>query len=72
VRHQLGNAKIEDFQSPVPGDEEVLGLEVSVDDSPLVRGCEPVGQLRRIVDDPFQKKRCPIEVFAQSATQQKL
>ena len=43
---QLGQAEVEDLDAPVPGDEQVLGLQVAVDDALVVGGGEPAGDLR--------------------------
>ncbi len=47
---QLGEAEVEDLHPAVVGDEDVLGLQVPVDDSLLVRGGEAVDDLERVVD----------------------
>ncbi len=47
---QLGEAEVEDLHAAVPGDEDVLGLEIPVDDPLLVRRREAVGDLQRVVD----------------------
>ena len=47
---QLGEAEVEDLDPAVPRDEEVLGFQVAVDDSLLVRGREPMRDLRGIFE----------------------
>jgi hypothetical protein len=44
---ELGQAEVEDLEAPVPGDEEVFGLEVAVDDAFLVGRGQAVGRLDR-------------------------
>ena len=45
----LRQAEIEDLDLAVPGDEEILGLQVPVDDAPLMGGPETSGDLLRVV-----------------------
>ena len=47
---ELGEAEVEDLDPPVLGHEEVGGLEVAVDDAPLVGGGEAAGDLLRVID----------------------
>ena len=48
---ELGEAEVEDLQPTVVRDEDVLGLQVPVDDSLLVRRGETVNDLERVVGD---------------------
>lgn len=48
--HELRQAEIQDLQSTVGGDEEILRFEIPVDDALLVRGGQPLGELSCIVD----------------------
>ena len=45
--NELGDAEVEQLDVPVPGDEDVLRLQVPVDDAALVRSRESLGHLRR-------------------------
>ena len=45
----LRQAEIEDLYVAVPGDEEILGLQVPVDDAPLMGGPETLRDLLRVV-----------------------
>ena len=47
---ELGEAEVQDLDAAVLGDEEVLGLQISMDDPLLVRRSEAVGDLDRVVD----------------------
>jgi hypothetical protein len=47
---ELGNAKVEQLDVPVPGDEDVLGLQVAVGNALLVRS----GESLRYLDGPLQ------------------
>ena len=47
---QLREAEVEDLETAVFGDEQVLGLQVAVDDPLLVRRGEAVRDLQRVVD----------------------
>ena len=38
-RQQLGHTEVEDLQSAVLGEEQVLRLQIAVDDSAAMRGC---------------------------------
>ena len=46
-----GHAEVEDLHLPVARDEQVVGLEISVNDALLVHRGEAVGDLRRELDD---------------------
>ena len=50
LRQELGEAKIENFDGAAPGDENVGGFDVAVDDAFFVGGVEGVGQLDADVD----------------------
>jgi hypothetical protein len=43
-------AEVEDLDAPLPGDEEVRGLQVAMDNPLLVRGPEAAGELESVVD----------------------
>src|SRR3954471_2151792 len=42
---QLGDAEVQDLDRPLPGQEDVRWLDVSMDDSPLVGGLKTVANL---------------------------
>ena len=46
---QLGQSEVEDLQPAIAGDEDVLRLQVSMDDSLFVRGRQSVRDLPRVV-----------------------
>ena len=48
-RPELGQAEVQDLHPPVPGDEQVLGLQVPVDDPLLVGRGQTVCDLDRVV-----------------------
>jgi hypothetical protein len=67
---QLGQTEVENLDSPVVRNEEILGLQVAVDDPLLVRGGEALRGLARVVDRRAQRqlsagegrtKRFPLE-----------
>src|SRR4029077_4464202 len=43
---QLRQAEVEDFRSPLRGQEDVRRLDVAVDDALVMRGLEPVTDLK--------------------------
>src|SRR5262245_55927952 len=47
---QLGQPKIENFYASVLCDKDVFRLEIAMGDSFFVCGCQPVGQLARIIN----------------------
>ena len=49
-REELGEAEVEHLHVPVRREEDVLGLQVAVDESLLVRGAEPARDLHRDLD----------------------
>ena len=49
---ELGQAEIQDLHPPVLRHEDVLGLQVAMDDPLLVRRCQPVRDLQRVVRAP--------------------
>ena len=54
-------SKVEDLDSPIAGEEEVLGLEVAMDDAPAVGGGESLGCLERDRQDVLMR-RCGREI----------
>jgi hypothetical protein len=63
---QLRQTKIEDLDATVFGDEDIFWFEVAVDDSPLVRRCQPVRDLHSILDRLALGQRAAIERVAQA------
>src|SRR6266513_3294509 len=48
--HQLRETKVENLDTAVFGDEEVLRLEIAVNDALVVRGGESMSDLHRVID----------------------
>ena len=69
---QLCQTEVEDLDSPVFGDEEVLGLQIPMHDSLLVRGSEPVRDLQSEVDRLARGKGAASEAGAQRLPFEKL
>ncbi len=69
---QLRQAKIQDFDAPVFGDENVFGLQVAVDDPLLVRRRQPVRDLHSIFDRLTLGQRATVQRRAQAFALQKL
>ncbi len=57
-------AEVEDLDAPVGGHEEVLGFQVPMDDSPLVRRCESEGDLPRDLERLALRKRAFLETLS--------
>ena len=55
LRHQLGDAEVEDLEHAVLGDEQVLRFYVAVDHSLRVRRRKPVRELARVLDRRLQR-----------------
>ena len=70
--HPLGQAEIEDLHAPVGGQEDVLGLQVTVDDSFFVRGREAVRDLDPDLDGAALRERRALEARAQALSLQEL
>ena len=64
--HQLGQAKIQNLDAPVFGDENVLRLQVTVDDALLVRRRQAVGDLYAIFNCFALRERSAVENRSQS------
>ncbi len=47
---ELREAEVQDLHAPVPGDEQVLGLQIAMHDPLLVRRRQAMRNLQRIVD----------------------
>ncbi len=62
---QAGQPEIQDFHLPVPGEEQVLRLDVPVTDALLVGRREPPGHLHGDVQGPSQGQRPLREPVAQ-------
>ena len=69
---ELGQAEIEDLDAAPTRHEEILGLQVPMDDSFVMRGCQALGDLRGVADRlprrdwPLAKllaQRLPFEQF---------
>ena len=65
-------AEVQDLDPPVAGQEDVLRLQVPVDDALLVRGREPVRQLRADLDGLAQGQRAALQALPQSLPFQQL
>src|SRR5262245_65530882 len=57
-RSQLGEAEVEDLDPAVPGQEEVLRLQVAVDDPLVVGGGETARDLDRVLESSWRGKGC--------------
>jgi hypothetical protein len=65
-------AEIEELDPAVAREKDILGLEVAVDDAPLVRRCEAVGDLNRHIDGFAKRQRTLFEPLAQGASVEEL
>ena len=54
---QFGQTEVENLDAVVPGDEEVLGLEIAMDDALVVRRRESARDLKRILDRLARRQR---------------
>jgi hypothetical protein len=61
---QLSKAEVKDLDASVAGQEEVLGLQISVDDSFLVRGGEAMRDLECVIDRPPRRELSTAENHA--------
>src|SRR5262249_7207705 len=57
--------KVQDLDPPVPGQEDVVGLQVAMDDALVVRGSETERDVLRAFQGAPQRKRAPRETSAQ-------
>ena len=62
---QLGDAKVENFEAPVTGDEEIVRLDVSMNDVSLVSDGQAVGNLARVLDRGPRRQRAALEAASQ-------
>ena len=62
---ELGEAEVEDLHAAVPGDEDVLGLEIAVDDAVVVGGRQAVGDLHRVLERLARGQGPVVEPLAQ-------
>ncbi len=69
---ELGEAEVQDLQPAVPGDEQVLRLQVPVDDPLLVSRGKPVSHLQRVVDSLARREPSAREHRAQRLSFQQL
>jgi hypothetical protein len=69
---QFGQAEIQDLDPPVLGYENVLGLQVAVHDSLLVRCRQSVRDLHSIFDRLALRQRPPVQHIAQTLALQQL
>ena len=68
----LRQAEVEDLQVAVSGDEEILGLQVTMDDPLAVRRGETPGNLQRVVHSLLLGDRTGVELPAQRVPLEKL
>ena len=71
-RHQLRQAEVENLRAAVPGDDHVLGLQIPVDDAPLVRRRQAIRDLRRVVGRFARGQAAGIEHLAKRLTVEQL
>ena len=64
-RHRTGEAEVEDLDRAVSGEEQVLGFQVAVDDSLLVRGGQPQRDSAGDFGGAAERNRAPIEPLPQ-------
>jgi hypothetical protein len=67
-----GETKVENLAPLVACDEQVLGLEISVEDPAIVRRRQAAGELDGVVDDLPQRQRTLVEPLAQRLPFQQL
>src|SRR5262245_44429103 len=65
MRLQFRQAEVENLDAPVLGDEEILRLEVTMDDSFLVSGSESAGDLLGVLYRAARRQRAFVQLFAQ-------
>src|SRR4029077_6856672 len=63
--NQLGQAKVEDLQTPVFGQEQIFGLEITMDNALVVSDRKTAGNLQRQVHGFAQRQRSPAEAFSE-------
>jgi hypothetical protein len=63
-----GKPKVENLDSVVPGQEDVLGLEIAMNDALVVRGGETGSDLQRVLDGFSRRNRAVGEVLAKRLT----
>ena len=61
---EFRNAEVENLYATIFGDEDVVGLEIAMNDSFLMRGRQTAGDLARIVDRSTLCKRRPSHSLA--------
>ncbi len=69
---QLRDPEVEDLREAVGGDHHVRGLQVAMHDPRGVRLREPLGELRREVEDPARRQRPLLEDLAERAPEDEL
>jgi hypothetical protein len=67
-----GETEVKDLDATVVGQEQVLGLEVAMDDSFVVRRPEPLGDLDRALHHPADGKRTLSESGTQRVAREQL
>ena len=70
--HQLRQSEVQNLDAPVFRDENVFRLQIAMDDSLLVRGREPVGDLHSILERLPLRQRSAFEHRPQAFALQKL
>ncbi len=71
-RLELGQAEVQDLHPPVPGHEQVLGLQVPVNDALLVGRGQAVRDLNCVVDGFARGERTSPQALAQRHAVEKL
>ena len=63
-RRRLGEAEVEDLDDAVPGDHQVLGLQVPVHDPARVGGGQALGDLGGDLERLLERRRSAVEQLA--------
>ena len=69
---QLGESEIQNFDPPGPGDEQVLWLEVAMDNSLVVGGCQALKDLERVFGRLAHREQPAVHALAQGHSLQQL
>jgi hypothetical protein len=62
---ELSQTEIEDFDAPVFGEKDVFRLEITMDDSSIMSGCQPMGNVDTHIDGFVQAHLGTLQTLAQ-------
>src|SRR5204863_1808289 len=65
VRGQFGDAEVEDLETAVAREKNIVGFQIAMNDSLVVRGRESLRHLQRRVDRFARRERTALESAAQ-------